>query len=114
MVKGIVSMRSYMIDHEAKVVDRIDKKMVDEGFRALHKERILWAAHERMVHLLVMLFSLFVTISFFILSLINNDVWILLGLFIIIIVAIFYIIHYFFLENTVQRWYLLADEMDQL
>jgi hypothetical protein len=25
----------------------------------------------------------------------------------------FYFYHYFFLENTVQRWYLLADQLRQ-
>ena len=76
-----------------------------------HERTIAAMQHERLVHLLVTLaFGAFLLISIGI-ALLHPAllIYVLSGLFFLLLV--FYVAHYFFLENTVQRWYELTDEI---
>ena len=65
--------------------------------------------HERLIHLLVTLFYSLFTITFLALTLIS---WIFIIPFLIVITfLLFYIRHYFFLENSVQYLYKLYDKV---
>lgn len=79
-----------------------------------HLIKIGWLQHERLVHLLVtMLFALILIILTGILLMTppTLPLLILTGLMAVILAA--YVIHYFQLENCVQRWYKLADDIMQ-
>ena len=70
--------------------------------------RLKWMQHERFVHLIV---TVTVLIVLLLLGIIAFQFPVILWIFaIIFVLEIFYLIHYYFLENTVQLWYDLYDE----
>lgn len=117
-------MREYMREHERKIrlalSGRLDKKAA-AALAGEHAVMISRMQHERLIHLLVTLF--FGLVIFMLLSaalLLQNaalprlqkgGLWALLVLMIPLESA--YIVHYFYLENGVQRWYKLADELSR-
>jgi hypothetical protein len=103
-----------MKEHETSVKEHLLTSGESTDWQALlhnHERTIAAMQHERLVHLLVTLaFGLFLLLSIGIALLQPSlPVYILSGLFFVML--IFYVAHYFFLENTVQRWYLLTDEI---
>ncbi len=110
-----MNIRRYMREHEASVRELLDKGDVRDwaGLKELHDRMIRDMQHERLVHLLVLL-----TVACFYLVLLVWAWWrpglpvlLLNGLFLILLVP--YLLHYRFLENTVQRWYVLSDEIQK-
>lgn len=86
----------------------------EEAVEALYKDllqKIGWLQHERLVHLLVLILSAIWLLGVFVLvmTVATLGLWILLA--ILLTLCGFYCYHYYFLENTVQRWYHLADEL---
>lgn len=82
-----------------------------ERLLAEHMDKIAFMQHERIVHFLVtMMFAIVLTI--FICAFIFSENFALLLLVTIILVLLaFYIKHYYFLENTVQKMYKIYDVM---
>ena len=80
-----------------------------------HREKLRWIQHERLVHLVVLVMVVIATLFAVDLAVLHpetNPVAALVMLVLTVLLA-FYFWHYFFLENTVQRWYRLADELRQ-
>ena len=80
---------------------------------AEHEKIIAYMQHERLIHLLVTLaFGVFLLITMGI-AFIKPEMLVLalLGFFFIMLIP--YVIHYFFLENTIQRWYVLSDRIEK-
>lgn len=82
-----------------------------EGLQKRHLQMIAFMQHERLIHFLVtMLFALgfFLVLGFFLMT-----ERIMLGVLLILILALLipYIMHYYFLENSVQKMYKLYDEL---
>ncbi len=73
------------------------------------KNKIVFFQHERLIHLLVTLFYAIFTIAFLALGMISFIFAI--PFFAMIIFLIFYIRHYFFLENAIQYLYILYDKI---
>ena len=89
---------------------RLTAASFDEDFLSFHLRQIRFLQHERLVHLIVMLFVLFSVLLFFILFLLFHDL-LVFGVFLLcLILSIFYVFHYFKLENTVIRWYYIYNE----
>jgi hypothetical protein len=106
-----IKMKAYCREHEALVRDRLATGAALEELLRLHALKIRWLQHERLVHLivLVLIAVLFLfTIGLFVAL---GDLFILALIAVILVLLCFYICHYFFLENTVQRWYALYDEI---
>lgn len=76
--------------------------------------RIGFFSHERLIHLLVTLgFAVFFLISLFMtLSEGGIGLYILTVLFLALLIP--YIRHYYFLENSVQKMYLIYNKLEQL
>lgn len=76
--------------------------------------RIGFFSHERLVHLLVMLgFAIFFLLALFMaLAIGGAGLYILAVLFLALLVP--YIKHYYFLENSVQKMYLIYNKLEQL
>lgn len=76
-----------------------------------HKEQIAFFSHERLVHLLVTILFAIATFAVFFVNLFmfNTGLLILLGLLVILLVP--YIMHYYLLENGVQKMYVQYDEI---
>lgn len=109
-------MKKYYREHEASVTRALKNKQAKTDWPKLlllHHKRLKFLQHERLVHLLVMLaFSAFSLLSFFALLLTSRLEVILLSA-IFLITAIIYVGHYYYLENTTQRWYKLSDELEK-
>jgi hypothetical protein len=106
-------MKKYCREHEALVKASIDGDRVTPELLDLHREKIGILQHERFVHLLVTVMVVIVELFVVDLVLLHAELGVgaavvMLGL---AVLLGFYFAHYFFLENTVQRWYALEDEM---
>jgi hypothetical protein len=107
-------MIEYMKTHERYVREMLEKNLNDKALfdlLAYHDKQIQWLQHERFVHLLTMLFvCLFMLLSFgFTILMPSLPCMILTALMMILSVA--YIIHYYRLENGVQRCYSLSNQI---
>lgn len=78
---------------------------------ALHETQIQAFAHERLIHLLVTFFFALVFFACIICTSIWT-MWQFLSLdFLLTVLLLFYIKHYFFLENTVQKLYPITQQL---
>ncbi|MBN2058941.1 MAG: hypothetical protein JW882_00875 [Deltaproteobacteria bacterium] len=90
--------------------EALEKDRFDDAFISFHREQISFLQHERLVHLIVMLFVIFCTLGFLALFLFLK-IFLLLVLFVILLVlTMFYVFHYYRLENTAIRWYFEYNE----
>ena len=104
-----------MKDHEARIRERLDRAQVGEDWPALrdrHLRMIGWMQHERLIHLLVTLAFGVALLAALAMALTAPSVLVYALAVLLLLLFIPYVGHYFFLENTVQRWYRLADEID--
>jgi hypothetical protein len=107
-------MINYMKNHESQVREALERKPGPEAMRellVLHETRTAWIQHERLVHLLTMLFvCLFALLALgYALERPSLPTFLLAGLLLILSAA--YLLHYYRLENGVQRWYRMADDI---
>ncbi|KQC07442.1 MAG: hypothetical protein APR62_00485 [Smithella sp. SDB] len=109
-------MIDYMKKHERYVNKMLGKKLDDENLKdllAYHDKQIQWIQHERLVHLIVTLFvCLFALLSFgFTVNKFSTSFVILSAL--LLILSLAYIIHYYRIENGVQKWYVISNQIRQ-
>ena len=77
-----------------------------------HLRKIEWLQHERLIHLLVTLMFAVLLLFFYGLALFREgDLLVLLLVLLVIPVLIAYVLHYFRLENAVQRWCHIGDRL---
>lgn len=107
-------MIAYMQRHEREVRERL---VLNPGREALielladHERQICWMQHERLVHLIVMLaVCLFALLSLGF-ALVNPAFPCFLLAALLLLLAVAYLIHYYRLENSIQRWYDLSAEI---
>ena len=105
-------MREYLQNYINEIDKKIKMKQIETQDIENHQIKIKFFQHERLIHLLVTLFyGLFLLISTIIS--IKTPLFLII-LYIILIILIFYVRHYFFLENKVQYLYQQYDEMIKL
>ncbi|MDD6323254.1 MAG: hypothetical protein PUA73_01440 [Bacilli bacterium] len=105
-------MREYLQNYINEIDKKIKMKQIETQDIENHQIKIKFFQHERLIHLLVTLFyGLFLLISTIIS--IKTPLFLII-LYIILIILIFYVRHYFFLENKVQYLYKQYDEMIKL
>ena len=109
-----INMRQYCRDHEDTVCRAVSDRSVTSELIDLHREKIRILQHERLVHLIVTVMVVFVELFAVNLTLLHPELGIYPALVMLGFAVLlgFYFRHYFFLENTVQRWYRLLDEME--
>ena len=83
---------------------------LNESYLNYHLQQIRFLQHERLIHLIVMLFVMFAFLLFLILFLFLHSHYFLILFLICLILTVFYVFHYFKLENTVIRWYFIYNE----
>lgn len=104
-------MAKYLKDY-VKYIDEILKSKKDGDLNSLideHLIKIQFFQHERLIHLLVTLFYGIFTLTMF--AFININVLFILPSIILMVLLLFYVRHYFFLENNVQYLYKQYDMM---
>ena len=105
-------MKKYIMDFIKKLEEEIEENhnFTKEEITII-RTKITDFQHERLIHLLVTLFYGIFTLSFLALSAIH--ILFLIPFLFEIIFLLFYIKHYFFLENAVQYIYKLYDKILQ-
>ncbi|MDE6779917.1 MAG: hypothetical protein K2J40_00450 [Ruminococcus sp.] len=107
-------MTEYLTDYMNTVSERLDscgsaKEL--EKILSEHMDKTAFMQHERIVHFLVtMLFAIVLSI-FMVGMLMTDNIMLLILVTIIIVLLAFYIKHYYFLENTVQKMYKVYDRI---
>ncbi len=110
-------MIDFIKRHEQAIRERLAGKPDAEQLARIlahHEVQIARLQHERLAHLITMLFvCLFFLLSFgYTLSHFTASFILLTTVLLILSAA--YILHYYRLENSVQRWYGLANEIDEM
>lgn len=104
-------MKKYLDSYIIEIDNLINKKNIKNIDEVIEKHliKISFFQHERLIHLLV---TLFYTLFFFIsLALVMLSYYFLIIFAILFVFEIFYIRHYFFLENKVQYLYTQYDKL---
>jgi len=107
-------MIDYMKRQERYVRDMLAKNQSPEELKLLleyHNVQILWMQHERLAHLITMLFVCLFTLLAFGFTIANPLLPCFLLCTLLTILSVAYIIHYYRLENGVQKWYELSNEI---
>jgi uncharacterized membrane protein len=82
----------------------------DADFLSYHLKQIGFLQHERLVHLLVMLFVILCMLTFMALFMFLDIFLFLIICILLLILTLFYVFHYYRLENTVIEWYFIYND----
>ena len=103
-------MKKYLYDYIKYIDEALEDKNTDlKKLREEHLIKIKFFQHERLIHLIVTLFYVVFMIIFMSLSKLFVG-YLIVGL-ILLVFVLFYVIHYFKLENGVQYLYKQYDKM---
>lgn len=107
-------MIDYIKRHERYVTHLLEsnpEQKVPDELLAYHDKQISWLQHERLAHLITMMFvcllfflSFGFTMIYFILPCILLSA-------LLLILTFAYLLHYYRIENSVQRWYSLSNRI---
>ncbi len=112
-----INVKKWCKEYETHLRDALsDDPSPDEltQLYALHEKRLSWLMHERLIHLIVTFITVILVIfSMSLILFLPETIMFSVPMFLITFVLLFfYIRHYFFLENTVQQWYLICQEIE--
>ena len=103
-------MKKYLYDYINEIDNLLnDSKKIKEDVIENHLIKISFFQHERLIHLLVTLFYALFFFIFMALGFVHCIFFIIAGA--LLIFLLFYIVHYFRLENGVQYLYKQYDMM---
>jgi cell division protein FtsW (lipid II flippase) len=105
-----------MKKHEKEVREQLSKNLSPKAWAdllAYHDKQIAWMQHERIIHLIVTLFVCLFTLLALGFAVMQTSWPALMLCVVFLILAIAYLIHYFRLENGVQKWYALSNQIKQ-
>ena len=104
-----INMKQFCREHEQKVTAaEATPELLEE-----HLRMIAWVQHERLVHLIVTVMVVLCELFVVELVLLHPELGVLPAVIMLGLAVLlgFYFYHYFFLENTVQRWYAITQKM---
>ncbi len=107
-------MKNEIKDYIKEVKRKISANEISENLAEEMLTRIGFYQHERLVHLIVtMTFAIMTVISFFMLA--GGATLLTVGLSLLFLaLTVPYVMHYYFLENSVQEMYRLYYEVKRL
>ena len=107
-------MIDYIKKHDHYVSEFLEKNQGQEALRelfAFHDKQIAWMQHERLAHLITMLFVCLFFLLAFGFTMIHFVLPSMLLTALLLILSVAYILHYYRLENSIQRWYVLSNRI---
>lgn len=114
-------MKQDILQHQTWVERSLKRQIQSDELELIkseHLRQLQFLQHERLVHLIVtmavMLLVGVVGIACILHPLCLSIELILVILVILVILELFYLRHYYFLENTTQYWYRLYNQLIQL
>jgi len=113
MIKALksVNIKKYLKAHEAYVIKALEEESDLNVLEKEHLKQIAFIQHERLIHLLVLFLSSLIFLSGVILSYIMDYLPVYFLTLVMAILEFSYLSHYFRLENSVQRWYILDQKI---
>jgi Ca2+/Na+ antiporter len=108
-------MEAYLARHEAFVRGRLAEAGEGAdwaGLARFHRTQVEYLQHERLVHLLVTLFFGLCTLLTLLFLVLHPQVPVGALLVLLLLLLVPYVVHYYKLENGVQRWYHLANAIE--
>lgn len=106
-------MYKYLQAHEKRMLELLAS--VDdqdwESIRSYHLIQTGFMQHERLVHLIVTLAFAFVMLGAYTISAVYPGAGTIALDVILTVLEIFYLVHYYRLENGVQRWYVIYNRI---
>ena len=107
-----IPMIQYCREHEEYIKKQLAAGAKSSELLALHEKKLAWLQHERLVHFLVtMLTGVFFIFSVLLGMFLEWSIAVLALQLILFVLLAAYLRHYFKLENMVQHWYRIADEI---
>lgn len=104
-------MKKYLYDYIEEIDSKLKNNKINKSLKEEHLLKISFFQHERLIHLIVtMSFALLTLVSILISKYYCSFIFIAI---ILLICLIFYIVHYYYLENGVQYLYKQYDEMNK-
>ena len=112
-----INMKKWCSEYETKLMAELDSKPAPDRLEYLldiHEKRLSWLMHERLIHLIVTFITVILVIfSMSLILFLPDTLFFSTPMFLIVLVLLFfYIRHYFFLENTVQHWYIICQDIE--
>ena len=106
-------MYKYLLKHENYIKNILNSNEGQDwsSIKEYHKNQIEFMQHERLVHLIVTIAFAFVMLASYAVTLLSSIEILILADLILTVLEVSYIIHYYRLENGVQRWYKLYNEI---
>ena len=111
-----INIRKWCKEHECEVERQIASANTTKDLHRIrfeHAKKLHWLMHERIVHVIV-LFMVVLLLMFSVYLLVSAPETAPASLpmcIIVFVLTCFYVRHYFFLENTVQRWYTIDEDL---
>ena len=108
-----INMKRFCREHEARVTAAVAAGEATPELLEEHLRMIAWVQHERLVHLIVTVMVVLCELFTVDEVLLHPELGIVPAVIMLGLAVLlgFYFWHYFFLENTVQRWYRIAEVM---
>ena len=106
-----IDMKKWCREHEAFISENSPSgELLD-----IHRKKICILQHERLVHLIVTVMTVIAELFVADLVLLHPELGVIPAIVMLCLAVLlgFYFYHYFYLENTVQRWYRIADDMQK-
>lgn len=105
-------MKKQINSYIKEVEDKISKNEITKDYKKEMLNYISFFQHERLIHLIVTFFVGISAIIFFIAMMYFNSIQLTLIFIILVLLFIPYILHYYFLENSIQKLYIYYKEKD--
>jgi drug/metabolite transporter (DMT)-like permease len=108
-------MEAYLRRHEAFIRGQLASAGGGAdwaGLARFHRAQVEYLQHERLVHLLVTLFFGLAALLTLLFLVLHPHVTIGVLLLLLLVLLVPYLVHYYRVENGVQRWYHLANEIE--
>lgn len=106
-------MYKYILAHEKWISEQLNNDNVDLNWLLeYHNRQIVWVQHERLIHLIVMLFTCLMFLLTMTVMIIFNNIGLNLLFLTVTIFTVCYIIHYCRLENAIQSWYKISNNIE--
>ena len=108
-----INMKRFCREHEAAVKRQLREGHPSPDALQNHLEKLRWLQHERLVHLIVLCLTSLAELFCADLTVLHPETHPLSAVLMLALAVLlgFYFVHYFFLENTTQRWYRLAEQL---
>lgn len=106
-----MNMKNYMKEQENYIKAELEKGEHLKDIFEYHKQQIVWMQHERLIHLIVTLFTIAALFFSIVLLFVDTNLGIFIIFVILVVLTFFYLSHYRFLENTIQSWYELSNKI---